>query len=158
LNSAAEIFRNTEYLRRININRIEGDRKMSHGKFGTAINCMDGRAQLPIINWMKQQFHLDYIDMITEPGPDKIVSEEQSIKIDSIKARVAISANAHGSKTIVIAGHDDCAGNPVGEEKHKSQIQESIKVIRSWKIPFDKVIGVYINKNWDIEVISTSDK
>jgi hypothetical protein len=61
-------------------------------KFITAINCMDGTTQLPIIEWLKREYSLDYVDMITEPGPNKILAEnkDQTI-IDSIKRRVEIS-------------------------------------------------------------------
>ena len=131
---------------------------MSHGKFGTAINCMDGRVQLPVTDWMKKNFHLDYVDMITEPGPDKILAEGKSTAVEGIKARATISAKAHGSKIIVIAGHDDCAGNPVEKEKHLSQIKDSIKAVRSWNLGFDKVIGVFVNNKWEVEVLSTSEK
>jgi hypothetical protein len=130
---------------------------MAHGKFGTAINCMDGRVQLPVTDWMKNQFKLDFVDMITEPGSDKIVSGHGP-QLESIKARAAISANAHGSKIIVIAGHDDCAGNPVPENQHKSEITDSIKVIKSWNLPFEKVIGLWVNKDWKIEVVDSSGK
>jgi hypothetical protein len=130
---------------------------MAHGKFGTAVNCMDGRVQLPVTDWMKTQFKLDFVDMITEPGPDKIVSGHGP-QSESIKARAAISANAHGSKIIVIAGHDDCAGNPVSEKQHKSEITGSIKVIKSWNLPFEKVIGLWVDKDWKIEVVDSSGK
>jgi hypothetical protein len=131
---------------------------MAHGIFGTAINCMDGRVQLPVTIWMKEQFHLNYVDMITEPGPDKLVSAGQGKEIESIKARATISANAHGSKIIVIAGHDDCAGNPVAKDQHLSQIRQSIQVVRSWNLPFEKVIGIWVNKDWKVEVVASSSK
>ena len=67
--------------------------EMSHGKFGTAINCMDGRVQLPVTDWMKRQLHLDYIDMITEPGPDKVVAGGQSTEIETIKTKAIIRNN-----------------------------------------------------------------
>lgn len=131
---------------------------MAHGNFGTAINCMDGRVQLPVTNWMKEQFHLDYVDMITEPGPDKVVSAGQGKEIEAIKVKATISASAHGSKIIVIAGHDDCAGNPVEKEQHLSQIRQAIQVVRSWSLPFDKVMGVWVNKDWKVEVVAPSSK
>jgi hypothetical protein len=130
---------------------------MSHGKFGTAINCMDGRVQFPVANWMKEQFHLDYIDMITEPGPDKILSLGQGQIIESIKAKVEISTKAHGSKIILIAGHDDCAGNPVSKEQHLVHIRKAVQTVHSWDLPLEKVIGVWVNKDWNIEVIDTSN-
>jgi hypothetical protein len=43
---------------------------MSSGRFAAAINCMDGRAQLPVIEWLKRECGVDYVDTITEPGPD----------------------------------------------------------------------------------------
>jgi hypothetical protein len=53
------------------------------GTFATAINCMDGRTQEPIINYMKQGFKVDYVDMINEPGPVKALAE--NINFDILK-------------------------------------------------------------------------
>jgi len=126
---------------------------MSHGKFGTAINCMDGRAQLPVIKWMKSKYALDFIDMITEPGPDKMLSQGTPAQVKSIKSRVLISVNAHGSETILVAGHHDCAGNPVPKEEHIRQVKKCVKVLQSWKLPVQNIIGAWINDNWTLEII-----
>jgi hypothetical protein len=131
---------------------VSGESKMGHGKFGTAINCMDGRAQLPLINWMKDKYHLDYVDMITEPGPDGIMAKKTSA-IESIKSRILVSINAHGSNLIVIAGHYDCAGNPVSPQEHQKHIREAIKLARSWKLPVTEITGVWLNESWEVEVI-----
>jgi carbonic anhydrase len=125
---------------------------MAVGNFGTAINCMDGRAQLPIIEWMKEQFNLDYVDMITEAGPDKVVSAGSPEQIASVLNRVKISVEKHGSKHIVITGHDDCAGNPVLKAQHIQDIIASMQVIRGWDLPAS-IYGVWINENWQIELI-----
>jgi hypothetical protein len=127
---------------------------MSHGKFGTAINCMDGRVQLPVIEWMKEKFQLDYVDMITEPGADKAVGAGWFEKIEEIKTKALISVNKHGSRIIVIAGHDDCAGNPVSPEEHKKNVRDAVKEIQSWGLTIDKVIGLWLNKDWKVEVVN----
>lgn len=129
---------------------------MAHGKFGTAINCMDGRVQYPVNNWMKERFNLDYVDVITEPGPDKILALGNDQTVESIKTRAQISAHAHGSEIVVIVGHDDCAGNPVSKEQHLLQIKSAMQIIHSWKLPFKQVIGVWVNSDWNIEVIGSS--
>ena len=126
---------------------------MSHGKFGTAINCMDGRVQLPVTNWLKQKYSLDYVDMITEPGPDKMLTKGTAEQIESIKSRVLISANAHGSQTILIAAHHDCAGNPVDREEHIRQVKECVKILRSWGLPVTNILGAWINENWTLEIV-----
>jgi carbonic anhydrase len=128
---------------------------MAHGKFGTVINCMDGRVQLPIIEWMKKNYGLDYVDMITEPGPDKILADSRDKRVESIKSRVEISVNKHGSKIIAMVSHCDCAGNPCSKQEHLNQIKKAIETIKSWNLQtVDKIIGVWIGENWAVEQIA----
>ena len=61
-------------------------------KFGTAINCIDGRTQEPVIIFMKQKYNIDGVDMVTFPGVDGIMSSrENSDKIELIRGEVSIS-------------------------------------------------------------------
>lgn len=129
---------------------------MAEGKFGTCINCMDGRVQQPMIDWMKQKFGIDYVDMITEPGPDKIMAEGINPALESIKARTLISVNKHQSKVIVLVGHDDCAGNPVSKEEHIEHVRRGLRVIKNWQLKAT-IIGVWIGSDWRPEVIDTID-
>ena len=121
--------------------------------FVTVINCIDGRVQKPVIEFAMKEFKADYVDMITEPGPDKVLSENQDQGIiDSIRRRVKVSAEKHQSKVIVIAGHHDCAANPVDEKKHRQQIPNAVKNITEWNLKMD-VRGVWVNRDWEIELI-----
>lgn len=130
---------------------------MPKDKFGTAINCIDGRVQLPVIKWLKENYHLDYIDMITEPGPEKVLSHGE--EIESLKSKVLISVKAHGSDIIAIVGHYDCAGNPVSKEEQFNQIQRAVQVIHSWNLEaIQKVIGLWVNDSWKIEVVDISEE
>ena len=126
---------------------------MHKGKFGTAINCMDGRVQVPAMNWLKEKYALDYIDTITEPGPEKFLTQGTPAQVESIKSRVLISVNKHGSETIFIAAHHDCAGNPVTKDEHIKQVRECVNIIKSWKLPVKIVIGAWINEDWAVEII-----
>ncbi len=127
---------------------------MAKGKFGTAINCIDGRVQLPLIKWITENYNLDYVDMVTKPGPDMVVSDPQHKKIESVRSRVEVSVTTHGSKIIIIAGHHDCAVNPVSKEEHFVQIKKAVAVIKAWKFTsVDKIVGVWINENWAVEQI-----
>ena len=120
--------------------------------FATSINCIDGRIQLPVSNWIKQKYSVDYVDVITHPGSDKIIGEQNIEGISEIKTKTLVSINAHNSKLVVISGHHDCAGNPVSKETHLTQIKKSINIIKSWNLSVT-VIGVWINDQWEIEEI-----
>lgn len=119
-------------------------------KFATAINCMDGRVQMPVIEWLKKAYEVEYVDMVTEPGPNKILAEKnQGFVLESIKRKAEISVNKHGSKLIAIVGHHDCAGNPAEKEMQASQILTAIKTVLSWGFNV-QVIGLWVDENWDV--------
>lgn len=118
--------------------------------FATAINCMDGRVQIPVIEFIKGKYAVDYVDMITEPGPNKILAEnDDKMLIKSIKRRVTISVEIHNSKLIAIVGHYDCAGNPADSETQLNHILSSIDTIESWKFAV-QIIGLWVDENWHV--------
>ena len=123
---------------------------MAKGKFATSVSCMDGRIQIPLTNWIKENFSVDYVDTITEPGIDKQVADNTDF--ESIKTKVGISINKHESELIVVSGHYDCAGNPVSNEEHITQIKKGIEVISSWNLGV-KVVGVWVDDTWKINTV-----
>jgi len=121
--------------------------------FATAINCIDGRTHKPVMEFVTKKFRADYVDLITEPGPDKVLSENKDYSlIESIKRRMLISVKKHNSKIAIIAGHHDCVANPVEETEHYSQIKEAVKNIQSWNLEVE-VYGVWVDKNWKAELV-----
>ena len=130
---------------------------MARGKFGTAINCMDGRVQIPMTTWMKDRFGLDYVDMITEAGPDKIVSEGEPAHVKLVRNKTELSIEKHGSEVVVIMGHDDCGGNPVPKERHFEQIKAAMQVIKSWNLPVS-IYGVWLETDWKPQIIDSIER
>ena len=126
---------------------------MSEGKFATAINCMDGRVQAPVTAYLKKKYGVDYVDMITEPGSDGILAaNKDKAIIESIKKKVGISTGRHGSKYISVAGHHDCAGNPVDKDTHLANIRSAIKTLKSWGVKAE-VIGLWVDDRWKVSEV-----
>jgi len=127
---------------------------MNTTEFVTTINCMDGRVQEPVIQWLKKKFNSKYVDTITEPGPNLILAQDEDTdRIESIKERVDISVNGHGSETIAIVGHYDCAGNLAEKEEQLEHIKASIAKVKDWDFGV-KVIGLWVNQEWEVEPIA----
>ena len=123
---------------------------MTNNIFATAINCMDGRVQVPVINWLRRQYGADYVDMITEPGPERLLAESKDLMASaSIHRCLEISVNRHNSKLVAIAGHHDCAGNPTDKETQLEQILTAMKTVKSWNFKV-RVIGLQVNGNWEV--------
>jgi len=129
---------------------------MSSPKFATALNCIDGRTQIPVIQKMKTDFAVDFVDLFTWRGMDKAISEGTPDFLNELKNSVALSVEVRPTQLIAIAGHHDCIGNPTSEAIHKRQIRESIRIIQSWNFPVD-VIGLWVNRDWKAEVLGDSD-
>jgi carbonic anhydrase len=113
-------------------------------RFGTAINCMDGRVQAPVAYWLKVHFGVMYVDTITEAGPVKAISEGVEDIIASVQSRLQVSLQAHSSEIVAVVGHHDCAANPGDRDQQCKQIQESVEIVRSWQVAVP-VIGLYVN-------------
>lgn len=121
-------------------------------KFGTAINCIDGRTQEIVIDYMKQNQNVDGVDMVTLPGVDGIFSGEHRTEMDLVKRAVTISVEKHGSSVIAVVGHHDCAGNPGDREHHRMHLRTAVVKVASWNLPA-QVLGLYLNDKWKIEEI-----
>jgi len=123
------------------------------GSFCTAITCMDGRIQLPAIYWLQSYFNAAYVDVITEAGPIRILSEQREHRlVRSVLKRVKISMDVHGSGGIAVIGHYDCAGNPLAKEKQIRQIRESIDFLKG-HYPQSVIIGLWVDERWKVNLI-----
>jgi carbonic anhydrase len=121
--------------------------------FCTAINCMDGRVQLPVITYLQKRFDAIYVDVITEPGPNRILADQtDSTLTASILNRVSISVNKHGSTNIAVVGHYDCAGNPTPEEEQLVQTRKAVALLRK-EHPGCTVIGLWVDRDWEVSEI-----
>src|SRR5262245_54618180 len=130
---------------------------MAHDTFATAINCIDGRAQAPVANWLKITCNVQYVDFATIPGPDKALTRGHEERKGHIHEYTTISVTAHGSRVIAVAGHHDCAAYPVSREEHIASIQQAVKVVSGWKFPVSepvRVIGLWVNDLWMVEVVA----
>ena len=123
---------------------------MVYGVFAAAINCIDGRVQIPVAEWLKEKYGVDFVDMITEPGPECLLAEcRERATIDSIRKKLEISSIYHKSEVVAIAGHYDCAANPVGQQVQQKQILSAVNTVKSWNLDAE-IVGLWVNENWQV--------
>ena len=122
-------------------------------KFGTVLNCIDGRTQIPAIKWLQENFDVDYVDSITEPGIDKVLSKGQSFENERLREKVIISVTAHNSNIVAVVGHYNCVANPVSDHAHFDDIAASIDVVKSWNLPVT-VVGLWVDEFWCVNVVN----
>lgn len=117
-------------------------------KFACVINCMDGRVQDAVKNYMKYNYAVDYVDMVTEPGPNKILFENSNLSIiENIKKRVGISVEHHGAGVVAIVGHFGCAGNPTEKEEQINHLRNAQKTVESFGFQV-QIILLWVEGDW----------
>jgi hypothetical protein len=122
--------------------------------FFTVINCMDGIVQLPVIEYIKNKFDVLYVDKITDPGPNLILSEQSdTLFVESIFNRIYISVYKHFSVGISIAAHHDCAGNPSNDTEQKAQLVKAVKVLKD-KYPEEPVYALWLDENFKVHEVA----
>jgi hypothetical protein len=121
-------------------------------KFGTVINCIDGRVQLPVLEYLKTNFEIEYFDATNEAGPLKLLTEKSDeCRMFILKEKLSISVEIHGSRFLAVVGHHDCARNPLPREEQLIQIEEAIRYLR--KVYGEEItyVGLYVNDRWEVE-------
>lgn len=104
---------------------------MSHsGRFAVAVTCIDGRIQAAVADAVRRTHGVEHVDMVTVPGVDGALREPGPAR-EQVLGGVAVSVDAHGSTVAVIAGHTDCAGHPVDEQRHAADIGAATDWLRS---------------------------
>ena len=125
---------------------------MTKQTFATALNCMDGRTQEPVIALIKKDANVTFVDMITYPGMDGFLANAKEDALKQIFRMIDISVEKHGSQHIYIVGHFDCAGNPVSEEQHKEDIRKAVQRIKE-RYSDLTVKGIWVGNTWAAEIL-----
>jgi hypothetical protein len=125
--------------------------------FCTAINCMDGRTQEPVIDYMRRRCRCDHVDSVTEPGPVCILADESPADlVESIFQRVEVSVQDHESRHIAIVAHHDCAGNPADKPMQLEQLKRALPVVRE-RFPDAEVFGLWVDERWTVTEVGETD-
>jgi len=119
-------------------------------RFSTAINCIDGRVQLPVNAFLQKYFEVEYIDTITEAGPVRIFDNTSDLTaLNSLYSRVDISVNQHESQGLAVCDHADCAGNPIDDAHQQEQLEKAVIILRE-KYPNIEIIGLWVDKELSV--------
>jgi len=111
---------------------------------------MDGRVQLPVLHWIKENYQVDFVDVITEAGMDNVLSNQEDIR--EVLRSIAISVDINKSTRLFVVGHHDCRGNPVEEDVHQQEISSAVKRLNGYW-PHLEIVGLWVNKSWQVEVV-----
>lgn len=118
----------------------------------TCLNCIDGRVQRPVLNWIREQYHVDVVDVITAPGIDGLIASRRNIR--EILRSIEISLRVNKSTRIFIVAHHDCRGHPVDKKTHRQSIMKAINRLKTYWGELE-ITGLWVNRHWQVEAWDT---
>lgn len=121
----------------------------------TVINCLDGRVQLPVIKYLQERFKAEFVDSITEVGPNLILSEgRRNRSTQAILERLSISVEKHNSVGIAVVGHHDCAGNPASKTEQETHLKIAMRFLNQLFESIE-IIGLWVDDNWEVQEVGS---
>lgn len=121
--------------------------------FCTVIDCMDGRVQRSVFDYMTARFKVPYVDTITAPGPNGILSRRDNEQtVESLLRCVNVSIQKHNTVGIAVVGHHDCAGNPGDRAYQDADTREAVRYLRK-RYPEIPIIGLWVDGSLAVEEI-----
>lgn len=123
-------------------------------QFGTILECMDGRPQRRVADYLTTSFGVRNLDTITTAGTVRHLAEDTN-QTDIILENLDISMDKHGSRKVAVVAHHDCSGNPVSDKTQKQQIVAAVARLENL-YPNVEVAGLWLNENWIVERIQRS--
>ena len=118
---------------------------------------MDGRVQLPVIEFLTERFSVQYVDMITEPGPNRILAGRSNPRqVESIVDKVQFSIEHHGSTGVAVIGHHGCKGNPAERAEQTGETIAAVEYLRKQCAKYEDVvfIGLWVDQSGSVSEIS----
>ena len=121
-------------------------------KFGTLINCIDGRVQYPVMDYLKKSYDIDYFDAANEAGPLLTLTKKtDKCRLISLKEQIRTSLEEHDSTFIALVGHHDCTDYPGDREFQERQMDEALDYLQRAFGKDKTYVGLYVNEHWEVD-------
>jgi carbonic anhydrase len=114
-------------------------------RFTALLTCIDGRALPTALDWVTANSDVDHVDVITAPGMDGALADGTAVGDDALES-LLVSMVAHGTRSVVVVGHDDCAGHPAPPQDRARIITEAMARVAA-RHPDLAVRGLHVQQS-----------
>jgi hypothetical protein len=125
-------------------------------RFALAITCIDGRVQRPVVEYMRRKYGVDYVDLITEPGPERALTDSTRSWVQAaIQRNARFSVKGHDAELIAVTAHDDCLGNDADPGTRLAQLRAAQQVVTDWSLGVE-VIALWVHMDGRVVEAATA--
>jgi hypothetical protein len=112
--------------------------------------------QRPVVDYLRRQYGVDYVDLITEPGPERAMTDPARTEIQAaIRRNASFSVAGHDAELIAVTAHDDCLGNDADSTTRLAQLRAARQVVTGWDLGVE-VIALWVHMDGNVEESATA--
>ncbi len=103
-------------------------------KLAVAVTCSDWRLHQHKVAFNRRigkELGVGRVDMVVLPGPDGLLLPERAGEWASTKAHTELLANAHHAAALAVIAHQRCAGHPVSDLAHETDVEATAKALKA---------------------------
>lgn len=129
---------------------------MKSPTFGTVLNCIDGRVQDVVIDYLRQRWSVDHVDVITEPAPERVLAERtDSSTVARLRSAVLDSLDRQRYPRLALAAHSDCEPDPVSASVQRRRVEEAVNWLRN-EFRRAEVLGLWVDETGKVHELTCS--
>jgi len=129
-----------------------------HRNLAVALTCADWRLHQRKVDLNRRLANLlgvHGVDLIAVPGPDGLVLPERSAEWKAAVAQIKLLIGAHSPLALAVVAHQRCAGHPVTDAAHGTDVLATAKALKAeagFRGPVRAIVAVYHSDTaWDLK-------
>src|SRR5580692_9073633 len=106
----------------------------SNKKLAVAVTCSDWRLHQRKVDFNRRigkAMGVGRVDMVVLPGPDGLLLSDRVGEWASTRAQTELLANAHHAAALAVVAHQRCAGHPVSDPQHETDVEAAAKALKA---------------------------
>ena len=131
-----------------------------HKKLAVALVCADWRLHQHKVDMNRRLAKLldvHGVDLVAVPGPDGLVKPERGAEWQTAVGQIKLLVGAHAPRVLVVVAHQRCAGHPVSDAEHETDVlatAKSLKTETGFAGPVHAILAVYhSDTSWELRPV-----
>ena len=133
-----------------------------HRKLAIVLTCADWRLHQRKVDLnarLARRLGVTGVDLIAVPGPDGLIRPERQGEWQTAVAQIKLLIGAHAPVVVAVVGHQRCAGHPVSDAEHDTDVVATAKALKEatgFAGPLRAVVAVYHSDlSWNLRDVAS---
>ncbi len=129
-----------------------------HKKVAVGLMCADWRLHQHKVEFNRRiarALKVDGVDVIAVPGPDGLLKPEREAEWQVALDQINLLIGAHKPDALAVIAHQRCAGHPVSDEVHDTDVATTARVLKEktgFGGPVAALVATYTSdSNWGLK-------